>query len=303
MTRHITVAAAQLGPNDHDRKAVLDRCIVLMERAAGAGANLVVFPEAALTPFFPHWVVEDEEELDSYFERGMPNANVQPLFDAARRLKIAFHLGYCEIDETAGDKRRFNSAVLVDGNGEVVGKYRKIHLPGYVEPRPEEPFQNLEKRYFAVGDLGFRSWEMLGTRIGMLICNDRRWPEAYRVLGLQRTELVLIGYNTPTTHPAFPESNRLTDFHNHLSMQAGAYQNAMWCVGTAKAGEEAGVAQIGGSCVIAPSGEIVAQAGSLGDELVVHTCDLDLAARYRRNVFDLEVNRRPEHYGPLLPRT
>lgn len=301
MPREITIAAAQMGPIglDEDRAAVVGRLVDLMERAAAAGADLVVYTEAALRPFFPHWVIDDEAELDSYFEREMPNPDVQPLFDAARRLKIAFHLGYCELADGADGKRRYNSAILVGKDGEIVGRYRKIHLPGYVEPRPEEPFQNLEKRYFAVGDLGFRSWELLGTRIGILICNDRRWPEAWRVLGLQRAEVVLVGYNTPVTHPAFPESNRLTDFHNHLSMQAGAYQNALWAVGVAKAGIEAGVEQIGGSCVIAPSGEIVAECATLGDELIVHTCDLDLAARYRRHVFDLEANRRTEHYGTL----
>jgi predicted amidohydrolase len=135
-----------------------------------------------------------------------------------------------------------------------------------------------------------------------MICNDRRWSESYRILGLQGAELILVGYNTPVHNPAMPESDRLADFHNHLVMQAGAYQNGAWVVGVAKAGTEEGVAQIGGSCIIAPSGEIVARSSSLGDELVVARCDLDLATRYKTAVFDFAANRRPEHYQAIAAR-
>lgn len=298
----LIVAAAQMGPVEpgESRREVVERCIASMEQAAKAGAALVVFPEAALTPFFPHWLIEDERELDDYFEQVLPNPDVASLFEAARKLGVGFHLGYCELDVSGDRKRRFNSAVLVDRDGTIVGKYRKIHLPGYAEPRPEEPFQNLEKRYFEVGDLGFRSFDAFGTRIGILICNDRRWAESYRVLALQGAAIVLIGYNTPRHHPKLPESDRLAEFHNHLSMQAGAYQNALWVVGVAKAGVEAGVEQIGGSCFIAPSGEICARSTTAGDELVVHAVDLDLVARYRRHVFDFSAHRQPQHYRAIV---
>ena len=79
----------------------------------------------------------------------------------------------------------------------------------------------------------------------MCICNDRRWPETYRVMGLQSVELVLLGYNTPTHIPWEPVYDHLTAFHNHLSMQAGAYQNSTWVVGVAKAGIEEGCDLIG----------------------------------------------------------
>jgi predicted amidohydrolase len=85
-------------------------------------------------------------------------------------------------------------------------------------------------------------------------------------------------------------------------MQAGAYQTSAWVIGVAKAGTEEGVAQIGGSCIIAPSGEILAQSSTLGDELVVARCDLDLAARYRTRVFDFAANRRPELYQAIVER-
>ena len=109
----------------------------------------------------------------------------------------------------------------------------------------------------------------------MCICNDRRWPETYRVMGMQGVELVLLGYNTPTHLPWVPVYDHLADFHNHLCMQAGAYQNSTWVVGIAKAGNEEGSELLAGSCIVAPSGEIVAQATTKGDEVFTARCDLD----------------------------
>jgi predicted amidohydrolase len=302
MSRILTVGAAQLGPiaRSETRPQVVERLVALLRRAAGHRCRLVVFPEAALTAFFPHWWIEDEAELDAWFEREMPSPDTRPLFEEAKRLGIGFHLGYCELAGEAGRRRRFNTAILVDDRGEVVGKYRKIHLPGHAGHEPWRPFQNLEKRYFEVGDLGWPVWRSMGGVMGMMICNDRRWPEAWRVLGLQGVEMVMLGYNTPQHDPAHPATDPLQDFHNHLCMQAGAYANGTWAVAVAKAGCEEGIEQIGGSCIIAPSGQIVAQALSRGDELVVAECDLDLCRPYKETLFNFARHRRPEHYRRIV---
>jgi predicted amidohydrolase len=202
-----------------------------------------------------------------------------------------------------GEQQRFNTAVLVDAGGEIVGKYRKIHLPGHAEYDPERDFQHLEKRYFEVGNLGFPVWRALGGIVGMCICNDRRWPETYRVMGLQGVELVLLGYNTPATNSQSDEAPHLRAFHNLLSMQAGAYQNSTWVVGVAKAGNEDGHELMGGSAIIAPTGEIVAQCRTLGDELVVADCDLDATRFGKETIFDFARHRRIEHYGLITERT
>lgn len=299
MARTLTVGAAQFGPvsRTETRQAVVKRLIELLREGHSRGCELVVFTEVALTAFFPHWLITDEAELDGWFERAMPSPVTQPLFDEAARLGVGFHLGYAELAWEGDQKRRYNSAILVDRQGQILGKYRKIHLPGYDSPQAEQPFQNLEKRYFAVGDLGFRAWSAYGGVIGMCICNDRRWPETYRALALQGAEMVLLGYNTPLHNPALPSSDPLANFHNHLCMQAGAYQNGLWVVGVAKAGLEEGVMQIGQSCIIAPSGEIVAMTATLEDELVTARCDLDLATLYRARLWNFARNRRIEHYG------
>jgi predicted amidohydrolase len=203
MTRIVRVAAAQLGPiaRTENREQVVTRLITLLRQAAADGCDLVVYPEMALTTFFPHWEVTDPAELESYYEKAMPDGPVVRLFEEAARLKIGFSLGYAELAGTAGKPRHFNSSVLVGKDGRVIGKYRKIHLPGYAEIHPEHPFQNLEKMYFEVGDLGFPVFDAFGGTLGMCICNDRRWPETYRLLALQGAELITLGYNTPLHNP------------------------------------------------------------------------------------------------------
>src|SRR5918994_7711479 len=260
MARHLKVASAQLGPIHlrDDRPAVVRRLCAMLREAHGMGARLVVFPELALTTFFPRYWYDDIAEIDAWFEREMPNAATAPLFDLARELGVGFYLGYAELTKEGGAAHRYNTAILVGPDGEIVGKYRKVHLPGHADHREGIPFQHLEKRYFEVGNLGFPVWRAFDGIVGMLICNDRRWPEAYRVMGLQGAELILIGYNTPVHNPPAPEHDRLGDFHNHLVMQSGAYQNGTWVVGVAKAGDEEGIPMIGGSQIIAPSGESVA---------------------------------------------
>jgi predicted amidohydrolase len=305
MSRILTVGAAQLGPisRNEPRTAVVARLMALMKQAHAMGCDLVVYPELALTTFFPRWYLADPAEVESFFESDMPNAATQPLFDLAQQLGMGFHLGYAERAIERGTVHHYNTALLVDQAGQMVGKYRKIHLPGHAEHEPQRAFQHLEKRYFEVGTLGFNVWRAFGGIIGMCICNDRRWPETYRVMGLQGVEMVLLGYNTPQHNPHDPTSDHLNHFHNLLSMQAGAYQNGTWVVGVAKAGREEGCDLIGDSCIIAPSGEIVAKACTVADELIVARCDLDAGRPYKNTIFNFAAHRRPEHYQRICQQT
>ena len=298
MAKHLKVAAAQLGPiqRSDTREDVVKRLIALLREAHASGCRLVVFPELALTTFFPRYYMQDQSEVDAYFEREMPNRATQPLFDEAKRREVGFYLGYAELTEDAGKTKRFNTSILVAPDGRVVGKYRKIHLPGHSDHRPQSPFQHLEKRYFDVGDLGFKVWRAFGAILGMCICNDRRWPETFRVMGLQGADMVLLGYNTPDTNIYHAEPVHRRMFHHLLSLQSGAYQNAAWVVAAAKAGNEDGFGLIGGSAIVAPTGEIVAQALSEGDEIIAYNCDLDIGRDLKENIFNFARHRRIEHY-------
>ena len=171
--RVINVAAAQLGPihKAERREAVVKRMSALMDEAKAKDADLIVYPELALTTFFPRWYMTDQAEVDSWFEREMPNAATRPLFEKAGQYKIGFYLGYAELTP---DGHHYNTAILVDRDGRIVGKYRKVHLPGHDEFDPKRAFQHLEKRYFEPGNLGFPVWRTMGGIFGMCVCNDRR---------------------------------------------------------------------------------------------------------------------------------
>jgi len=117
-------------------------------------------------------------------------------------------------------------------------------------------------------------------------------------------ELVALGYNTPTLNSLTDsEDADLRMFHNHVTMQSGAYQNSTWVVGVAKCGDEDGHELMGGSVIIDPDGVIVAEAETLDDELIVAECDLDRCQFNKRTVFDFAAHRRPEHYGLIVERT
>ena len=301
--REIVIGAAQMGPIQRadSREAVVARMTALLEQAKSAGCTLVVFPELCLTTFFPRWYIEDPAEVDTWFETEMPNAATRPLFDRARNYGIAISLGYAELTP---DGHHFNTQILTDTSANIVGKYRKIHLPGHDEFDPERSFQHLEKRYFEPGDLGFPVFRNMDAWMGMLICNDRRWPEAYRELGLQGVELIMLGYNTPSGNSQnAAESAELRSFHSDLSVQAGAYQNSAWVVAVAKAGDEDGHPLNGGSVIVSPDGIIMQKAQTLGDELLVHACDMDATKFGKATVFDFKRHRRIEHYGRIASQT
>jgi predicted amidohydrolase len=301
MTRIIKVAAAQLGPiqKADSRAAVVARMLALMRQAEGC--DLIVYPELALTTFFPRWHYAERSDADIWFERAMPGPATQPLFEAAKRAGMAMSFGYAELTP---DGRHFNSSILVDKAGAILGKYRKVHLPGHDEFDPKRTHQHLEKRYFEPGDLGFPAWRMLGGVFGMCICNDRRWPETFRVLGLQGVEMVTLGFNTPSVNSQRGDEGLAKRmFHHKLSLQAGAYQNSTWVVAVAKSGIEDGHPLMVGTVIVNPDGEVVAETTGEDDELLVQDCDLDATRFGKETIFDFARHRRIEHYGPIATQT
>ncbi len=301
--RAVTVAAAQMGPiqKSASREKTVARMIALMEQAKAAGAQFVVYPELALTTFFPRYYMENQAEVDAWFEDEMPSAVTAPLFARARQQGMAMSFGYAE---QTPDGHHYNTSIHVDASGKIIAKYRKVHLPGHSEYDHERTHQHLEKRYFEPGDLGFPVYRTMGGLFGMCICNDRRWPETYRVMGLQGVEMITLGYNTPSVNSQKADEgaeDRL--FHNRLVLQAGAYQNSTWVVAVAKAGVEDGHPLIAGSLIVDPDGKIVAEAKSENDEIIVHNCDLDACVFGKRTIFDFARHRRPEHYDRITAQT
>jgi len=284
MPRHIKVAAAQMGPNNEgvSREEIVERMQALLDQAIADKVELIAYPEMALTTYFPKKIRPD---FDQFFEAEVPPKALEPLLRRAAGARVAVHVGFCE---KAGGKY-FNTALLTDRDGRLCGTFRKIHLPG---TKAADGFaQVYEPYYFAHGDTGYRVFDAAGARVGIAICQDRRYPESYRALALQGAEIILIGYNTPASPLALDL--------NELCMRAGAYANLCFVVGVAKAGVEDGVELIGGSAILSPLGQVLAKAATSGDELVAARIDLDQIAPVRKR-WNFLGRRQPQHYGLLL---
>ncbi|KAK0266675.1 hypothetical protein LTR91_022525 [Friedmanniomyces endolithicus] len=318
----VRLAAAQMGATHRSdpRKKTLERMLELLNDAASQGAEVVLFPEIAFTTFFPRYLIDDADELASWFEHGdvTTSGNTAPLFDKARQLGVDISLGFAEAAESG---ERFNSSIYYHAkSGNVLSKYRKIHLPGDFEPFDDpEAVNQLEKRYFKPGDLGFQAFrvpdlaESSEPIMGMMICNDRRWTEAWRCLGLQGVEVVLCGYNTPGFAPHLFGSDKNADpkqaeqtalFHHKLVMQHGSYTNATFSVCAARCGVDDGkYSLIGGSCIVGPEGDILAEAKTVEDEIVIADCDLSACRQGKTRTFDFARHRRVEHYSRIVEQT
>ena len=283
MARTITVAAAQMGPNNESagREEIVERMLALLDQAKQQGVELIAYPEMALTTYFPKKIRKD---FDQFFETEMPPKALEPLLRRATEAGIAVHVGFCE----KADGHHFNTALLTDERGGLAGTYRKIHLPG--RPSPDGFAQVYEVRYFETGDTGYRVFPLAKARVGIAICQDRRYPETYRCLGLGGAEIVLIGYNTPLSPLALDQ--------NELVLRAGAYENSLFVVGSAKAGVEDGLELIGGSCIVGPLGNVLARAATTGDELIAARIDLDWMTPARKR-WDFFSRRHPKYYGAI----
>ena len=151
VTRVVTVGAAQLGPvqRDHTRKDVVERLIELLHQAARPR-----LPPGRLPGAGPHHVLpplvrsRTWPRCDEWYERQMPGPDTQPLFDEAARLGLGFCLGYAELTP---DGHRYNTQILVERDGRVVARYRKVHIPGHEHDEPDRPFQHAERHYFEPG--------------------------------------------------------------------------------------------------------------------------------------------------------
>lgn len=339
MPRPLKLAAAQMGPVHltSPRSETLQRMLILLRSASQLGAQLVLFPETAFTTFFPRHLISSQTELDSYFDSAstlLTSPNTAPLFSLAGELGVDISVGFAERTE---EGEGFNTSVYYSAKrGEIVAKYRKVHLPG-----TKEPFENpdavnqLEKRYFSPGNLGFtafRAPELVPGAIkkdshavegetkgkgdpimGMMICNDRRWVEGWRCYGLQGVELILCGYNTAGFAPDLwgtrkvmtPEEAEIDAvFHHKLCMQGNSYMNSCFSVSAAKAGMEDGKYDlIGGSCITSPEGHVLAEAKGKGDEIVFAEVDLEDCRQGMEKTFDFGRHRRVDQYGPITVQT
>ncbi len=277
---NITVAAVQIGPCVDSIDKNVDRGVDLIRRAASRGASLVALPEMFNTTFF---AVEALEHFDCFFE-AIPGRTTDRLSEVAKECGTAVIAGLSE--KTLGGQY-YNSVVLIDSQGEIVGTYRKTHLPLMVAPVERATF---ERCYFSPGDLGLPVFEIEETRIGVLICYDRHFPEAFRTLVARGAEIIVI----PTGARTWNTSWRSGIWESLLRTRA--YENGVFIVAPNRAGTERGTTYLGDSMIVSPRGTVISRAepDSLND-VVLAECDTDEVVTVRE-VTPFRRDLRPEIY-------
>lgn len=282
--RNVTVAATQMACTESPEENIR-RAEALVRRAAGQGAQIILLQELFETPYFC------QVERPEYYRFARPleeNRAVAHFSAVARELHVVLPISFYEKKNNA----RYNSAAMLDADGEILGVYRKSHIPD--GPGYEEKF------YFNPGDTGFRVFSTRFGRIGVGVCWDQWFPEAARCMALMGAELLFY----PTAIGSEPEEQGLDSEPHWLSCMLGhAAANLMPVVASNRVGtEEAGGSSItfyGSSFIAGPQGNVLAQAGRAGEAVVTASFDLD-ALEEQRAGWGVFRDRRPELYGPLL---
>lgn len=281
--RTVTVAATQMACS-WDREANLARAEKLVRAAAAKGANVILLQELFETPYFC------KDHLARHFDLARPldgHPTVARFAGLARELNVVLPLSLFERSNNA----YYNSLVMVDAGGEVLGVYRKSHIP-------EGPGYH-EKYYFSPGDTGFKVWQTKFGAVGVAICWDQWFPEAARAMALQGAELLLY----PTAIGSEPHDPSLVStLHWQRTMQGHAAANVMPVMASNRIGVEKGekyeMTFYGTSFIAGQTGEVLVQADDHSEQVIVAQFDLDAVARYR-HAWGLFRDRRPELYGVL----
>jgi len=286
MARTITVAAAQTGPvAGDDWRANVAGAVAMVEEAARKKVDIVSFSELFLTPFFPNRLTKD---FDKFFVT-LEEPELQPIFRAAADNRVALLFPFGE----KNGRHYYNSCLVLDKNGKRLGLYRKTHIPAILPSDLPGGTGSYEKFYFSPGT-DFPVFDLCGTRIGIQICYDRKYPEGSRLLALKGAEILFM----PICAATYGET-KLRGNTWELPLQARAYENGVYVVAVNRAGLEQGRNHIGRSMIVDPIGaDIIAMASSDKAELLVATVDLDNVATAQTSL-PWWRDRRPELYGSL----
>lgn len=285
MGREVRVAIGQTGPVGDDKEQAVKRLAEMAGRAGDDGVRMLLFPELALTPFFPRELVRDFEHW--FDERD--SAIFAPLLERARASEMVIVVPYAE---KAGPYF-YNSALVIDADGTVAGNYRKVHIPAYFPSDLPGATGSFEKLYFRPGDGGFPVFDTAYGRVGVQICYDRMFPEGSRTLALHGAELVFFPHNYASYG---------MDYRNRAwgrLIQARTYENGFFGLVSNRTGTEGTRQSAGRSMIVSPfGGDIVAEAGGDGEEILTATLDLDDVLEARRRL-PWWRDRRPETYRDL----
>ena len=282
--RKVTVAATQMACS-WEREANVARAEKLIREAAGRGANVVLIQELFETPYFC------KDHAARYFDLAKPlegHPAVEHFRTLARELDVVLPVSVFEQANNAF----YNSVVIVDAGGEVLGSYRKSHIP-------EGPGYH-EKYYFSPGDTGFKVFDTKFAKLGVAICWDQWFPETARAMALMGAEILMF----PTAIGSEPHDPSLDSAaHWQRTMQGHAAANVMPLVASNRIGVEEGahyaMTFYGSSFIASHTGEKIAEADRSSETVLTAEFDLDAVRRYRQ-AWGVFRDRRPDLYYPLL---
>ncbi len=265
------------GSVEEIRDAMIEKHIPLIESAAARGVRILSLQEIFSGPYFP---AEQDPKWYALAET-VPGPTVERMQEICRRHAMVMIVPIYEKEMTGV---YYNTAVVIDADGGVLGKYRKNHIPQL------KCFW--EKFYFKPGNLGYPVFRTRYAALGVYICYDRHFPEGARLLGLHGAEIV---FNPSATIAG------LSKYLWELEQPAHAVANGYWIAAINRVGVEEPWKSgqfYGSSYVCDPRGQIVAQASDTQDELLVHDVDLDMI-RQVRDTWQFFRDRRPETYTEL----
>ena len=286
MADSVRVGLIQLTAEDTPA-ANVRKTIPRIEEAAAKGAKIIGLQEMFTTKYF--CITQDPANFD-LAEPIETGPSVTALARVAQRLGVVI---VAPLFEARGSEIYHNTAAVIDADGTVLGKYRKMHIPQ--DPGFEEKF------YFTPGDLGFRSWRTAHGNIGVLICWDQWYPEAARLTALAGADLLFY----PTAIGWLPEEKAALGHAQHNAwetVQRGhGVANGCYVAATNRVGTEGRTQFWGQSFVSDPYGEIVARASIEQEEVLLADCDLVKQREFRR-IWPFFRDRRIDAYGDLTRR-
>lgn len=289
--RKVTVGSIQMAMS-RNKEETLSKAEKLVREAAKKGAQIILLPELFETPYFCQEKNYDYYQLATTLEDNPAILRFKPI---AKELDIVLPISFYEIDGNS----LFNTVALIDTNGEVMGIYRKTHIP-------DDHFYQ-EKFYFTPGDTGFKVWQTKYGNIGVGICWDQWFPESARCMALLGAELLFY----PTAIGSEPVLECDSMPHWRRCMQGHAASNIMPLIASNRIGEEkvfpskennyqeSSLNFYGSSFIADETGEIVESGQRDQEEILIHTFDLD-AIKEMRLSWGVFRDRRPEAYSPIM---
>ncbi len=288
MKETVTIGLAQMEMRSEPSRN-LDRAVEMIGEAKRMGADMVCLPELFTSTYFAQYANPGRVDMDGVPLENVPGNTEERLSDSARKNRIIVVGGSIYERDAAG---RFNTCLTFDQEGEMLGKYRKVHIPH------DESFY--EQHYFTPGDLGFKVYETDRGRIGTLICYDQWFPEAARINALMGAEIVFYPTAIGTVRGVEQaEGDWQQAWEN--AMRGHAITNGMVVAAVNRAGNEDQMDFWGGSFVCDAFGKTLVRAGA-EEQVVTATVDLG-HGRSVREGWRFFHNRRPDQYGKLTERS